>query len=144
MNDPRPASAVDDHVLPVSEEQIEIGRRVVESGAVRIRKQVDSVPVAIDDVETKEEVSVQRVPVGRVVDAPLGVRQEGDVTIVPVLEERLVKQWVLVEEIHLTRSRREVPVQHEVSVRRESVVVERRDAETGAWRPDNGKVDDEA
>ncbi len=42
-------------------------------------------------------------PVGRVVDEAPAARAEGDTTIIPVVEERLVvvKQLFLVEEIHV-------------------------------------------
>ena len=50
---------------------------------------------------------MKRVPVGRVVDAPAAMRTEGEVTIVPVHEERwvLMRELVLVEELHLHRRR---------------------------------------
>jgi stress response protein YsnF len=74
--------------------------------------------------------------VGRVVPEPVGVRQEGDITIVPVMQERFVKQWVLVEEIYLIRNREECATPQQVTLRRDHVVVERRDPETHQWLPD--------
>ncbi len=78
-------------------------------------------------------VEVSRVGVGRDVDAVPEVRVEGDVTVFPVMEERLVvhRQLVLKEEVHVRRivevRRTEIPV----SVRREHAVIERIDALTG-------------
>ena len=50
---------------------------------------------------------VERVPVDQFVDEAPQVRTEGDVTIIPVLEERYVleKRLVLVEELHIRRER---------------------------------------
>jgi Domain of unknown function (DUF2382) len=59
----------------------------------------------------KEEVDVQRVPVNRILDAPAETRVEGDVTIIPVMEERLKveKQLILREEIRIVKKRTSAP-----------------------------------
>ncbi len=125
-----------DTTLPVTEEQLDVRREVVDTGhAVRLRKQVDEVTALVDEALTAETVDVQRVPVGRVVDEPPPVRVEGDVTVVPVVQERLVtrKEFVLVEEIHLRRRREVVRAQAQVPLRRERVLIERLDPGTGQW-----------
>ncbi|TFZ05500.1 DUF2382 domain-containing protein [Ramlibacter henchirensis] len=125
--------------IPVTEEQVEIGRRTVDSGRpVRVRKHVDEEQVRAEVAVAREAVDVERVPIGRVVDAPPSVRREGDVTVVPVIEERLVtrKELVLVEEIRLTRRREVAQAQEDLTLRRERVVVERFDPDTGQWLPE--------
>ena len=74
-----------------------------------------------------EQVVVERVPVGRVVEAVPPVRQEGDVTIMPVVEEELVvvRRLVLKEEIHLQRVRTTVPHVETVTLRQQQVSVTR-------------------
>ena len=126
--------------VPVTEERLEVGREVVQTGAVRLRKEVDEVTAQLREPVTTEAVDVQRVPVNRVVDQPPEVRYEGDVMVVPVIEERLVtrKELVLVEEVRLTRRRQQAVVQQDVPLRRERVVVERLDPGTGRWRADDG------
>ena len=54
-----------------------------------------------------DQVIVERVAIGRVVDAMPEVRQEGDVTILPVVEEEVVvmRRLVLKEEVHIRRLR---------------------------------------
>lgn len=129
----------DDPTFSVTEERLEVGRRVVDSGpTLRLRKQVEEVPAPVNEQVAHEFVDIQRVPVGRVLEAPVPVRQEGDVMVVPVIEERLVtrKELVLVEEIRLTRRREVREVSAEVSLRRERVVVERFDPESQQWLPD--------
>jgi stress response protein YsnF len=130
--------------LPVAEEQLEVGRKVVDIGMLRLRKRVDEVPTHVREPVALETVDVRRVPIGRVVDEPPPMRQEGDVTVVPVLHERVVtrKELVLVEEVHLIRRREVVHAEAQVLLRRERVEVERLDpgneqAEpTGRVRPD--------
>ena len=76
-----------------------------------------------------EELQVERVPCRTEVDPahPPQVRQEGDVTVIPVLEEVLVveKRLVLKEELHVRRVVHEEPHSVPVTLRREQVTVER-------------------
>lgn len=132
----------DEHVVtvPVTEEELHVQRRTVDTQrTVRVRKDVVHDPVRVDLETTRDSVEVERVPIGRVVDVPPSVRQEGDVTVVPVIEERevVVKQLVLVEEIRLKHRREVVSTQADVVLRKEQVTVERHDPESGQWLPDD-------
>ena len=129
-------------VVPVVEERPEVRTRLVDSGgAVRLRKVVHEEIVEVDQPLRIEEIAVQRVAVGRAIDGPVPVRHEGEVMIVPVVEERLVtrKQLFLVEEIRVTRKTELRRAAQQVTLRREEVVVERLDPASGQWR----KVDSE-
>ena len=131
----------DELVVPVIQEQLHVTREVVDTGrTLRLRKQVEEVPAEVREPVTTEVVDVQRVAVGRVVDELPEVRYEGDVTVVPVVEERLVmrKELVLVEEIRLTRRREVAMAEGEVVLRRERVTVERFNPDTGQWQPEPG------
>jgi len=123
-----------ERVIPLIAETLHVERRTLE-GVVRVRKLVHEQPVEVDETAREERLTVRRVPVGRAVDAAPAIRQEGDVTIVPVLEERLVveKRLVLVEELHLTRETRTQRVPQRLSLRREQLVVERLDPRTQEW-----------
>jgi len=130
-------------VLTVTEERLDVSKRLIESGrAIRLRKLVHEEVVTVDEPLTTEVTEVERVAVGRPLDEPVAVRHEGDVMVVPVVEERLVtrKQLVLVEEIRVTTRKlpRSLPV--ETTLRREEIIVERLDPDSGEWRP----VDDPA
>jgi uncharacterized protein (TIGR02271 family) len=115
--------------IPVIAEEAVVTKTVVETGRVRVHKQVVREPVTLDAEVAREEVLLERVPIDRPVDGPIPVRTEGDVTIVSVVEEIAVveKRFVLREEIRLTKRRttRREPVQSEV--RRDVVTVERID-----------------
>jgi stress response protein YsnF len=131
----------DELVVPVIQEQLHVTREVVDTGrTLRLRKQVEEVPAQVREPVATEVVDVQRVAVGRVVDELPEVRYEGDVTVVPVVEERLVmrKELVLVEEIRLTRRRDMAMAEGEVVLRRERVTVERFNPDTGQWQPEPG------
>ena len=122
-----PAAGPDDKIVPLLQEEVQIEKRQVATGKVRIRTIVDSVDEIAAATLSEEEVHVTRVPVGRVVTEVPAVRTENGVTIVPVLEEVLVveKQLVLREELHIRRDVTTETVEMPVTLRRQRAVVER-------------------
>ena len=123
-------------VLPVIEEQLDVRKVTVETGAVRVRKIVHEESRTIDMPLTQEEVSITRVPVNRIVEDKFHSRQEGDTLEIPVFKEVITRQLVLLEEVRITTRRHVEYGAQEVSVKREEAVVERYDAESGTWKPD--------
>jgi uncharacterized protein (TIGR02271 family) len=117
--------------IPLVEEEAHVGKRTRTTGRVRIRTEVDEVEQLVAAELMQERVEVERVPVDHIVDAAPPVRTEGDVTIVPVLEEVLVveKRLVLKEELRIRRSRRQETEEIPVRLRKQRAVVERSDEE---------------
>ena len=109
------------------EEHVRVGTRVRETGRVVARTVTDVREEPVDADGWRETVEVERVPVGRVVEAVEPVRDEDGVTVVPVYEEVLVvhKQLVLREEVRLTTRRERVPGPERVTIRRQRVEVDR-------------------
>jgi len=120
-------SGDEDLVVPVVQEVVDVQKRWVESGRVRVTKVVHRREEVVDEPLLREEVEVERVAVNRVVEGPVATRQEGDVLIVPVLEEVLVveKRLMLKEELHIRRRRVEESRPQRVSLRAEEARVER-------------------
>jgi uncharacterized protein (TIGR02271 family) len=100
---------------------------------VTVRIAADEEQVLVHDEVRHEHVEVTRVPVGREVAEAPPIRTEGEVTIVPVLEERLVveKRLFLVEELHLLRRTVTEKVELPTTVRRTRVDIERHTPEQG-------------
>lgn len=123
--------------LELAEEfaSVEIVRE--ELGLVRVRTVTDSIDDVVSATVRGEMVEVTRHPVDREVDTAPEPRTEGDVTIIPVVEERavVVTRLFVTEEIHVRRKVTEEPTELPVSLRRQRVVVERVDAE-GRVLPD--------
>ncbi len=120
-----------EEVLPLLEEELRVEKRSVVTGKVRVRTVVDTVEeTARADLE-EGRIEVTRVPIDREVSAPPTVRTEGDVVIVPVLEEVLVveKRLVLKEELHIRRHVARENVEVPVTLRKERAVIERVTAE---------------
>ena len=118
--------------LPLAREELQVGKRSVQTATVRIRKVVREHEEIVDQRLLHEEVEVQRVPVNREIDAPAQPRYEGEVLVIPVMEERLVKRLVLTEELHVRRKRLERPHRERVVLRSEEPEVQRKGDET--WR----------
>jgi len=116
-------------VVPVVEERLLLGKREVETGRVVVRKRVVEEQQAYEQPLSREDVVVERVPIGRIVDGRVAERQEGDTLVLPVLEEVLVieKRLMLKEEVRITRKVSEVTQQESVTLRREVVEIERVD-----------------
>lgn len=114
-------------VIPLAAERVAIGKRVVETGGVRITKTVTEREETADVPLLSDHVEVERVAVNRVLDTPPEVRRDGEVLIVPILEEVLVveKRLMLREELHIRMTREETHQPQQVILRREDVQIER-------------------
>jgi uncharacterized protein (TIGR02271 family) len=128
-------------VVPVIQEQMNIGKRTVETGRVRVRKVVREVEESIDQPLAREEVTVERVPVGKIVDGPQQPRQDGDNWIIPVVEEVLVveKRLLLKEELHVRKRTVQERHHQRVTLQHEEAVVERLPAQ-GSAATDTGSA----
>ena len=116
-------------VIPIVEEEARIAKRQVVSGRVTVKTTVDTEERVVEAMLSQEMVEVERIPVNRAVDVVPRVRTEGDVTIIPVFEERLVveKQLVLVEEVRIRRTASVENVEVPITLRKERATVERLD-----------------
>jgi uncharacterized protein (TIGR02271 family) len=121
--------ADDTRVIPVIEETLDVQKRRVETGGVRIIKVVHEREEVVNVPRVREEVTVERVTLNRLVDTPVSMRQEGDTLIIPLLEEVIVmeKRLMVKEELRITKHRIEEQASQQVTLRREEVVVERLD-----------------
>jgi len=118
----------DEHaqVIPLVEETLHVEKREVSTGKVRVRTLVDTVEEHARATLSEETVEVTRVPIGTVVDKAPSVRVDGDLTVVPVLEEVLFveKRLVLAEEIHIRRRVKREDVEVPVSLRKQRAIIE--------------------
>src|SRR5215218_198335 len=116
-----------DQTIELAEEELRIGKREVERGRVVVRTHVEERDEIAEAALRQEDVTVERVPIGRPVEAAPQVREEDGVLIVPVLEERLVvtTELILKEEIRITKKSRTEMVREPVRLRSERVEIER-------------------
>lgn len=113
-------------VVPVLAEELDVQKRQVEAGGVRITKVVHEREEIVDEPLLKEEIDVQRVSINRPVDGPIPIRYVGNTMIVSLLEEVLVveKRLMLKEELHINTRQVETRQPQPVTVRSEEAIVE--------------------
>jgi stress response protein YsnF len=127
----------DEIVVPLRAEELVISRRRLEGEAVRVATLTRERTQQIDEELRHDRVEITRVPIGRRVESAPSVREEGDVTIMPVLEEIIVveRQLILKEEIHIRQLRTTERHRETVVLREQDAVITRGEAEVSA----NGK-----
>lgn len=119
-------SAGDDQVISVVEEFANVSVERRDAGGVRVRLVTDEVNDLHQIDLSSERVEITRLPVDREIDAIPAPREDGDLLIVPVVEERavVVTKLFLTEEIHIRRNRQTDQVQVPVTLRRQQAVIE--------------------
>jgi stress response protein YsnF len=126
------------------EEQVAVGVEERETGALRVRRVSREEELEVPVTLRSEKADVRRVPVNRQVQAEFGPRQEGDTLIIPVFEYVPVTEMrlVLKEEIHVRKHTIEEAAVQTVQVRKDEVIVERREGQAGEWVvQDDGATD---
>lgn len=117
---------VEEEIIPLVEERVRFDKIAKQGRTVTVRTHPVIETVTVSEPIIRESVSVERVPIGRVVTEIPPVREEDDLTVIPVVEEqvRVVVEQVLVEEIHLRRTREETVEEFEVERRRTEVEID--------------------
>jgi len=117
-------------VLPVMEEEIQVGKRQVQRGGVRIFTHVTETPVEEQVTLREETVNVERHAVNRPIsDADMAAFKEGSIEVTTTSEEAVVsKQARVVEEVVIDKDVRERTETIRDTVRRTDVDVEQVDA----------------
>jgi uncharacterized protein (TIGR02271 family) len=128
-NEPRVLADDERLTIAVHDETLEPRLREVETGRVRVHKRVEEVPDELLVDAGRDEVTIERVPIGQTIESAPEPRQEGDTLVIPVVEEVIVTETRLVlrEEVRITRRRvtEQIPVQ--ATLRKERVEIEQLD-----------------
>lgn len=116
----------DEDVIPIVEERLQVGKRVVQGGRVRVRAYVREVPVEVPVELREDHVTIERRPVDRAVEAnDAALFQDKTIEAVERREEAVIaKEARVVEEISI---RQQADVRQETihdTVRRTEVEVE--------------------
>jgi uncharacterized protein (TIGR02271 family) len=121
-------------VIPVFEESLSVAKRVVDTARVRVSRVTHNYQQQVDELLQHEKVEVERIPIDRPIEAMPSVRQEGDITIIPVVEEvvKIERSLVLKEEVHIRRLKTTERFQETVTLRRQEAVISRHPVEEPA------------
>lgn len=121
-------------ILPVVKEELVLSKQQHVTGRVRVSTQTQSVEQMLSVDLTETQVEVVHVPIDRKIDTMPEVVTKDGVTIVPLVEERLVvtRELYLVEEVHIRHVERQHTQELPVTTRQQTVHVERVPVETDA------------
>jgi len=127
---PAPDREPETLTLSLLAEQLVVTRRRVEHDIVRVKTVTREREQQVDEPLTDERIEVERVPIGRIVEAVPPVREEGDTTVMPVVEEVVVveRRLMLKEEVRIRRVRSTGHHRETVVLRAQEAVVTRVEA----------------
>ena len=115
------ARRIEEVVIPLAEESVSVSKREMETGQVRVALSTDIETIIARETLRGCKIEIERVPINRTLpDGELAPqsRQEGDILVIPVVEEKavVVKRLVVTEEVRLRFVTTETPFEEEVSV----------------------------
>ena len=115
-------------MLALHAEELAVAKRQV-TRTVRVARETRSRDMLVEEDLISTGVVIERVPMGQFVDTMPPVREEGDLTILPVVEEVLVteRRLRLVEEVRIRRVHTTAAHVETVKLREQRVVVTRSD-----------------
>jgi uncharacterized protein (TIGR02271 family) len=117
---------IEGRVIPLIAETLVVGKETVVTGGARVTTHVTERVETVDVPLRREAVQVERIPINQQVLETPQPRQEGDVWIIPILEEVVVveKKLFLKEEVRIRRTSTEVHTPQAVTLRTEEAVIE--------------------
>jgi uncharacterized protein (TIGR02271 family) len=90
--------------LLLHSEQASVTRRRVEGDKVRVSTVTRTTEKLVEEALVHERIEIEHVAIGRQVENAPSVRQEGDVTIIPVVEEILfIEKRLILKEVRIRR-----------------------------------------
>jgi uncharacterized protein (TIGR02271 family) len=114
-------------VVPLHEEAMDVSHETLTTGQVRIKTVTSSRDEFVNEMVITQEAQVERVPIGRFIDSAPPVREDGDVTIISLVEEVVVteRRLFLREEVRIRRIATTKLHQETVTLRRQEALIER-------------------
>jgi stress response protein YsnF len=121
--------------VPVVAETLDVDTESVQTGALRVRIEVERMSERVDTEHVRDEYRPTVTPVGTLAHERRDAYLDGDDVVIPVYEERMVieRRLFLKEEIRLRRIRHVEHQEVAFPVRRDRPVVERQQPD-GTWR----------
>lgn len=114
-------------VLRLAQEDVSVSKLAEDAGGVQVSRVTHTYQKPIEEVLRQQQVEIERVPLDQPVDDVPPVRQEGDVIIVPIVEEviSLERHLVLKEEVRIRKVETTEKYQDEVTLHKQEAVVTR-------------------
>jgi uncharacterized protein (TIGR02271 family) len=121
------ADSVDDVKLALAAEELVVGKEAIETGRLRVTKQTRTREAVVDENLLSERAEIETIPIGKQVLEMPSIRQEGETTIIPIVEEVLhtERRLILKEEVRITRRRTTEEFHDRVTLRYQEAVISR-------------------
>ena len=119
--------SVTPETIALVSEHLEVGKRTVETAKVRLHRATETFTDTVNLDLMRVGWEVERIAVGQVVTERPEIREEGDVTVFPLVEERLVarREYFLMEEVRVRRVATTTEHSESVQLQRDTLTVER-------------------
>ena len=125
--------------IPLVAEHMEVGKETVVTGTVRIHRGTETFTDSVAIDLTRVGWEIERLPVGRIVPERPEIRTEGEVTVYPLVEERMVarREYLLLEEVRVRRVATTSTRSASLELKRDVLTIEREavEPETSAANP---------
>lgn len=128
---PHQGEAEQHQTIPLAEEQAEVSTQRVVDRRIRINRSTTTAEQLLETELWHEEVEIKHVEKNEPVEEGYfpQVRQEGDVLIVPVIEEQveIIRRYVLKEEVHIHKLKKSEQFQQKVTLRSQEIEINKED-----------------
>lgn len=131
-----PRKCGDPVTVPIVEEEIRLHTREVVTGRIRVTLATDTIDEIVRQELKGERVEVERRPMDQLIEPgaePPQTRVEGNVTVIPILEEILIveKRLRIKEEVRIIRHTETEVAEIPVALRKSRAIVSRSDGTDG-------------
>ena len=132
MPDQDHQSVQEDLRIPLHVEDVSVSRREIESAKVQIALVTGAREQLVDEEMTRVRVEIERVPIGQTIEVVPPISQEGDTTIIPVVEEIVVveRRLFLKEELRIRRVSTKEQHQEIIVLREQEALITREEADS--------------
>ncbi|WP_428944293.1 YsnF/AvaK domain-containing protein [Pantoea sp. FN060301] len=126
-NAPQADKAESAEVMQLAEEEVTLSKQRQVDSRLRLERTTHSVEKLLEAELASDEVHIEHVAINRPVTAEdsAQVRQEGDVLIIPVIEEQveIIRRKILKEEIHIHKRTKTEIFRESVTLRHQEVTI---------------------
>ncbi|WP_413740030.1 DUF2382 domain-containing protein [Sodalis sp. RH14] len=123
----------DNKIIPLAEEHAELNIARVVDRRLRVTRTTHSEEQLLAAELYQEQIDIEHIAKNEELEEGRfpPIRQEGDVMIIPVVEERveIIRRYILKEEVHIRKLKKETPFQEKVNVRRQEINIIKDDEE---------------
>ena len=123
----RPPADPQDVFVPIYQEQASVSKRRIVTGKLKVSRVTHQSEQLLTEPLVRQKVKIDRIPIGKFVEAVPKIREEGDAIIIPIVKEIAVVEHclVLMEEVWVRRVRSKENHRERVMLRSQEAIVSR-------------------